>query len=344
MRRSGQSGAPVSRLAAALSAAALAAAIGAAAAEPLRVGLVREASAGPLYIAVAAGYFKAEGLEPQLEFLENPASVSAAVASGKVDVGLSSLSPGFYSYAALHNLKMIASQASDRAGFPMYALLIGKKSREGGFSGVRALAGARIGAARTEPAAVYGLFSIASRFGLNPERIKMTWLESPSVELAAMSRGQIDAALLPFTIARRSAGKDDLLVRPSDLTSWQQAVVFTSAERISARRTLVERFMHAYQRGAEDYGLNFLQYDDAGDFIPGPRYHTYLSLIAREAQVPAGDLAAAKTYCDRRANLDVADIGKQVRFWQEQGELDKRITAADLLDLSFIGEEVVAPR
>ena len=344
MRRCGQSGARVSRLAAALSGAALAAAIGAAAAEPLRVGLVREASAGPLYIAVAAGYFKAEGLEPHLEFLENPASVSAAVASGKVDIGLSSLSAGFYSYAAVHNLKMIASQASDRPGFPMYALLIGKKGRQAGMTGVRALPGARIGAAQTEPGAVYGLFSIASRFGLAPERIKVTWLKSPSLELEALSRGQIDAALLPFTIAVRSAGKDDLLLRLSDLTSWQQAVVFASAERIATRRALVEQFMRAYQRGAEDYQLNFLHYDDAGDFIPGPQYDAYLSLIAQQAQVPAGELAMTKAYCDRRASLDVADIRKQVRFWQDRGQLDKRIAAADLLDLSFIGEEVVAPR
>ena len=239
MQRCGRSGAWASGLAAALWAAASAATLGAAAAEPVRIGLVREASAGPLYIAVAAGYFQAEGLEPHLEFLQTQASVSAAVAAARVDIGLSSLSPGFYRYAAVHNLKMIASQASDRTGFPMYALLIGKKPREASFSGVRALAGAHIGAARTEPGAVYGLFSIASRFGLNPERIKVTWLESPGLELAALSRGQIDGALLPLMIARRSAGKDDLLVRLSDLTSWQQAVVFASGERIAAWRTLV---------------------------------------------------------------------------------------------------------
>jgi len=54
-------------------------------------------------------------------------------------------------------------------------------------------------------------------------------------------------------------------------------------------------------------------------------------------------LAITKTYCDRRANLDEADIKKQVQFWQDQGRLDKNIAAADLLDLSFIGEETVAP-
>ena len=54
-------------------------------------------------------------------------------------------------------------------------------------------------------------------------------------------------------------------------------------------------------------------------------------------------LAITKTYCDRRANLDVTDISKQVHFWQDQGRLDKHIVAADLLDLSFIGEETIVP-
>jgi hypothetical protein len=40
----------------------------------------------------------------------------------------------------------------------------------------------------------------------------------------------------------------------------------------------------------------------------------------------------------------VADINKQVQFWQDRGRLDKGTVAADLVDLSFIGEEAVAPQ
>ena len=310
--------------------------------EPVRIGLVREASAGPLYIAVAAGYFQAEGLEPQVEFLPTHALVAAAVASSKIDFGFSELSARFYRDAAAHRLKIIASQASDRAGFPMYALLIGDKAHRAGFADLRGLPGARIGVARSEPGAYYGLFSVASRFGLATGRIKVTWLESPRDELTALSRADIDAALLPFATAVQSAGKGDTLLRLSDLTSSQQGVLFAATQSIAIRRSVVERFIRAYQRGAADYQLNFLNYDDAGDFIPGPNYGADLDLIARQSRVPARTLAMAKTYCDRRANLDVADIRRQVKFWQEQGQLDRSIEAADLLDLSFIGEEPVA--
>jgi NitT/TauT family transport system substrate-binding protein len=308
---------------------------------PLRVALVRAPSAAPLYIAMAAGYFRAEGLDPRISFLGSEASVSAAVASGSADIGLSSLSARFYRYAAAHRLKMIASAASEHSGFPMFALLIGAKASEAGVSGVRQLPGRRIGIAETEQGAYYGLFAAVSRFGLDPGRIGVVWSKSPALELAALSRGDIDAALLPFATAIQSAGKGSRVVPLSDLTVWQEGVVFTAGETIATRRALIERFMRAYQRGTSEYQLNFLSYDDAGDFIPGPAHDEYLPVIAAQARVSAGLLQKTKTYCDRRANLDVADIRKQVKFWQGRGELDPSVQPDDLLDLSFIKEESV---
>jgi NitT/TauT family transport system substrate-binding protein len=312
--------------------------------EPARIALTHEASAAPLYVAMTAGYFEAEGLDPRLTFLKTDAAVSAAVASGKADIGMISLSASFYSYAAVHRLKIIASRSSDQAGFPMYAFLISKKAHIAGFSDVRGLPHARLGIASADSGPYYALFSLASRFRLDAGSINTIPLKSPTGELRALSRGEIDAALLPFATAIQSASSGESLLRLSDFVAWQQGVVFTTAEKIATKRSLIERFMRAYQRGTAEYGLNFLSYDDGGDFIPGPHYVAYLDVIARQAQISSDMLALTKSYCDRRANLDVADIEKQVRFWQDQGRLDKSIAPADLLDPSFIGEESIAPQ
>ena len=306
--------------------------------EPVRIALTREPSAAPLFIAVAEGFFKAEGLDPQITFLESDAAVSAAVASGTVDIGMASVSAPFYRYAAAHSLKLIASRSSDQSGLPMYALL-SSSTRAADHSGVRALTDARIGIADTESGAYYALFKIASRFGLDPGSIKTVSLRSTAGELETLSRGNIDAALLPFAIAINAKSGRSSLLRLSDFAQWQQGVVFTTAENIATRRSLIQRFVRAYQHGTEDYQLNFLHYDDGGDFIPGPQYDKYLKLIARQARMSPETLAKTKTYCDRRGNLDVTDIEKQVQFWQAQGRLDKHIAATGLLDISFIGEE-----
>jgi len=311
--------------------------------EPLRIGLTREASAAPLFVAIAAGYFTAEGLDPQIISVKTDFAVPEAVASAKVDIGMASLSASFYNYAAAHGLKMIASRSSDQTGFPMYALVVSRKAYASGFTGVRGLSDGRIGVASADSGSYYALFKIASRFGLNQDSIKTVPLKSPAGELGALSRGDIDAALLPFATALHFAQGRKILPL-SDFAQWQQGVVFTTARNITARRNLIDRFMRAYQRATADYQLNFLSYDDGGDFIPGPNYNRYLELIAREMQISSGLLAVTKTYCDRRANLDAADIANQVRFWQDHGQLGKSVAPADLLDLSFIGEETITPQ
>jgi hypothetical protein len=129
------------------------------------------------------------------------------------------------------------------------------------------------------------------------------------------------------------------LFRLSDFSQWQEGVVFATADAINAKRDLLQRFIQAYQHGTSDYQLNFFNYDDGGDFIPGPEYTRYLDFIAQQNHVTPQALAAAKTYCDRRANLDVADMEHQVLFWKERGQLSDAIKPADLWDVYFIGEE-----
>ena len=312
--------------------------------QPVRIGLTRDTSAAPLLVALAANYFTDEGLDPQINFLATDAAVSAAVASGKLDFGLAGLSASFYGFAATHHLKIIASRSSDQTWFPIYALLIGAKAHAAGFTGVRGLPHRRIGIDDRDRGAAYALFSIASRFGLDFAAIKPIASTSTAGALGALSRGEIDAVLLPYAAALRSAKRGQSLLLLSDFAPWQQGVVFTTAATIATKRDLTERFMRAYQRGTADYQMNFLAYDDAGYFIPGPHYDEYLRSIARRIRVSPDLLAMTKTYCDRRANLDGTDIAQQIRFWQDQGRLDKRVAAADLLDLSFIGEETIAPR
>jgi NitT/TauT family transport system substrate-binding protein len=308
----------------------------------VRIGLTRDASTAAVLIAIDAGYFKLAGLEPNLVLLASDSAVSAAVASGKVDIGMAALSAAFFRDAAAHHLKIIASRSSDRTGFPMYALLVSQKAHAAGLSGVRGLPNARIGVADTESSEYYGLYSIAARFNLDPSSLRTVVLKTAESELKALAQGGIDAALLPYPAAASLATKGRSVFRLSDFAQWQQGVVLASAQSIADHRSLIEGFMHAYQHGAADYAINFLNYDDGGDFIPGPQYDRYLNLIARQVKISPESVAKTKTYNDRRASLDVADIGRQVQFWKQHGKLAESISAGDLLDLSFIGGEEAA--
>jgi NitT/TauT family transport system substrate-binding protein len=314
---------------------------GACAADSVRVGLRPTPGAGPLFIA-AERYFAGQGLEVRLEFLPSDAVVTTRVASGELDIGLAELDAPFFDYAVKHRLMLFASEFSDQAGYPANALLISNKAHQTGFRTMRDLPHKRI--AMTTPGAGvrYSLQRIAVRYGVDPNSIKTVWLKTYAGELAALARGEIDAAVLPFDMASAllKDGKGASIIRLSDLNEWQEGVVFARKATIDARREAIAAFMRGYQLGAADYDLTFQQRGDDGHALPGPHYTDYLTLIGRHAKVPPSLLERTLRYCDRLARLDVTDVGRQLEFWQDLGFLDKSIAPGELLDLSFIDQHI----
>jgi NitT/TauT family transport system substrate-binding protein len=312
---------------------------------PVGVGVIHGVESGPLFIAASSGYFRDEGVDAQLKFFDTETALAAAAAAGQVDIGAAGLNASFFAYAAKHGFKFLASQISDQSGYPTDALLIGKKAYDAGFRGVKDLPHKRIAMTAAGSGEQYSIALIAQRYGLDPEDMKLVWLKTPGREIAALSHGEVDAAALPFITALklRDAGRGAAVLRISDLAQRQQGVVFARAQTIQANRPLVERFVRAYRRGVAEYDVTFQQRSDEGDVLPGPHFDDYLSLLARQAKQPPELLKYALPYCDRLARLDVTDIERQLAFWQREGMVDKRIAAADLLDLSFIGEHIRLP-
>ena len=310
--------------------------------QPVPIGLVHSAASASLYIGVANGYFTDEGLDAQLNFFNADAPVRKAVSEGKLNYGVATLNASFFDYAAKHRLTIIASQVSDQTGYPATALLISKKAYDAGFRTVKDFPNRRIGMTTADSGVRYRLARIASRYRLPSDAIKLVWLETPAREMAALSRGQVDAVTLPFTTALQvySSGKGQYIIRLSDLTEWQQGVVFTRAQFIEANRPSVEKFIRAYQRSAAEYDLTFQQRDDEGTVLPGPHFRDYLMLIASQARLPPELLQYALPYCDHLARLDTIDIENQLKFWQGEGMVAKGITSAKLLDLSLIDPHI----
>lgn len=312
---------------------------------PIRIGLVPTIESGPLYIAAANGYFKEEGLDAQVKFFDTDTQLRRAAAAGKLDVALADLDAALFADAAKHGFKFIASQASDQSGYPTDALLISKEAHDAGFHSVKDLPGKRIAMTAPGSGEQYSLMRIAHRYGLDPHDLKLVWLKTPAREIAALSRGEVDAAALPFTTVLKlyDAGKRGGVIRLSDLAQRQRGVVFVGAEAIEADRSRIEKFVRAYRRGVTEYDMTFQQRGDEGDVLPGPHFAEYLHLIAQRTKLSPDLLKYALAYCDHLARLDLTDIDRQLAFWQSQGMVDQHVAAADLLDLSFIGEHIRLP-
>ena len=309
--------------------------------QQLRIGLTHTPGAGPLLIA-AERYLADEGLDARLEFLPSDALVAAHVISGELDIGLAELDAPFFTAAAKHHLVLLASEFSDQTGYPANALLVGSTAHGAGLRTVRDLPNKRIGMTTPDAGVRYSLHRVAVRYGIDPGTIKEVWLKTYSAEVAALSRGDIDAAMLPFAMALtlREARKGGAIMRLSDLNQWQEGVVFARRETIDAKRQALTAFIRGYLRGAAEYDLTFQQRGDEGDVLPGPRFADYLTLIGRQTKLAPVLLEKTLRYCDHLARLDVVDIGRQLEFWQGLGFVDKRIRPADLIDFSFIAQHI----
>jgi NitT/TauT family transport system substrate-binding protein len=66
----------------------------------VRLGVLRLASAGPVFIAVEKGYFKDEGLNVELKFFDAAQPIAVAVTSGDCDLGVTAFTGGLFNLPA----------------------------------------------------------------------------------------------------------------------------------------------------------------------------------------------------------------------------------------------------
>src|ERR1700760_219885 len=118
---------------------------GNAAAETVKVGTAKIAATGPIYIAQAKGYFAAESLTVDVNYLEVAQGISVAVTSGGIDIGDSAFSAAFFSLAGQGALKLIGGQARGFPGFKTFAAIVSNKAYNGGLKTYDDLSGHVLG-------------------------------------------------------------------------------------------------------------------------------------------------------------------------------------------------------
>src|SRR5689334_24096785 len=85
----------------------------------IRVGVLRLASSGNVFIAADRNYFKDAGLDVELKFFNAAQPIAVATASGDVDVGVTAFTAGLFNLAGKGAVSIIAGQSRDVAGFPL---------------------------------------------------------------------------------------------------------------------------------------------------------------------------------------------------------------------------------
>ena len=314
------------------------------AADKVTVAALRFVSSGPLFIAQGRGYFAAEGLEVDFKFFDAAQPVAVAIASGDADFGATGFTAGLFNIAGKGVLKVIAAQFSEVKGFESNALVASSKAHAAGLTEPKALKGKTFALTQTGSTFHYMVGGIAEASGFGIDGVELKPLQTVGNMVGALKSSQVDAAILPSFIARSldASGDAKIIAWVGDIAPYQGGGLFTSARNAETRRAIVEKFVRAYQKGVADYRAFFIDKTASGDEVPG-LIHKYV-FADEPAATAFGKIRAGALFINKDAQLDGADIAKQVEWYKARGLVDKSVEAAKFVDTTFVPPLTAVPK
>ena len=307
-----------------------------AAAEDLKIGIVKTSSSGHVFIAVEKGYFAAEGFEVHLVPFEAAQPVAVAVVTGNLDVGVSALTAGFYALAGQGELRLIAGQSRDIPTYQNICYLASNRAYEAGLRAPRDLAGHSLAITQVGAPGHYALGRLAEKYGFDIKTIRVLPLQSFPNIASALAGNQVDAGMLAGTpgITAVEKGEARLIGWVGDETPWQIGGVFVTTATANDRPEFVERFLRAYVTGAHDYYAAFSAPD--GSRRDGPTAPETLAIIAKYTGESAENIKRAVGFVDPEGRFDEADILHQIAWYKSQNMLKDGVDGATVIDRRYV--------
>ncbi|MGB7257919.1 MAG: ABC transporter substrate-binding protein [Pseudolabrys sp.] len=312
--------------------------------ERVVVGTMQTVNNGALFMADAAGYFKAEGLDVEMKAYTTPQAVAEALAAGALDFGLAEFSAEAFNHAGKGEIKAIAAQAREKKQTEGNEVLAANAAYAAGMHKIEDLRNHSIGVTFLGSPYHYQVGEIARQKNFDVKSINVKAFQTLDGVATALVEGQIDAVIVPVLYARALlvAGQGRLVAWCSEFDESQLGALFASSKMISTRREVVEKFVHAYQRGAGDYSTALTRHDRYGKRVSDEKSRTAGTTIARYIYQghPLGSAATTVEtgayFIDPQARLDEADIERQIAWFKAQGLVEQSVDPHQVVDLSFL--------
>jgi len=307
------------------------------AADHVKIGIQRVMGYPGVPVAMAHGYFAAEGIEPELVFFDAAQPTAVAVASGRIDFGVAGISAAFYELASGGRLRLIASSCSEAPGFRNLALFESNEAYRRGLDTVRKLTGHSVAITQFGSGLEYEVGMIAEKNQLAFETLTLKALQSNGNIISALEGAAVDAAVMPGTpgLGPLDAGKLHLLGWVGDLADRAMVSAAVVSQPVDDHKpALVERFLRAYRRGLHDFHDAFA---DAMDHRrDGPTAPAMLAIMSEFTGVPAVKLARAVPFADPEGRISMDDLAHQIDWHVAHGRIKNPIDPASIVDKRFV--------
>jgi NitT/TauT family transport system substrate-binding protein len=304
-------------------------------AETVKLGLLKTAGNGGIFVAEERGYFAAENLTVDLTFFDGAMAIAVADVSGDIDIGSTALTGGLYNLAAQGALRVVAAQSADVPSFQNNTVIVSNHAYEGGLKSYKDLGGRPIAITTIGSSPQYCIVLLSEKFGFDLKSVRFLPLQSTQNIVSAVTGGQADAGVGPAAAVLPAVQRGDakLLGFVGDEASYQLGAIFVATKTADNRGDMLTRFLAAYRHGAKDYhdavtGPGEKRRD-------GPGTDAMLAILSKYIGQTPEALKPGISYVDAGARLDGKDVQHQIDWYKSQGQVKGDITAAMLIDRRY---------
>ncbi|HEY1504789.1 MAG TPA: ABC transporter substrate-binding protein [Stellaceae bacterium] len=308
---------------------------GPAQAETIKLGLLKTAGNGGIFVAQDRGYFAAENLNVDLVFFDGALPIAVATVSGDVDLGSTALTAGLYNMAAQGAMRVVAAQSADVPSFQNNTVIVSNHAWDAGLKSYKDLGGHAIGITTIGGSPQYCIVLLSEKYGFGLDSVHFLPLQSVTNIVSAIKGNQADAGVGPAAsvLPVVQHGDAKLLGYVGDEASYQLGAIFVSTKTADNRGDILKRFLTAYRRGAKDYhdavtGPGEKRQD-------GPGTDAMLAILSKYIGQTPEQLKPGISYVDESARLDQHDVQHQIDYYKSQGEIKGDLKASVLIDKRY---------
>ncbi len=307
-----------------------------AAADHIKIGVVRSQGGASAFVAKAKGYFKEEGLDAELVMFTAAAPIAVAGASGDIDFGSTGMTAAFCNLANAGTLRIIGSGSWEHPGFETIGFLVSNQAHAAGLHSLKELKGHSVGITQLGTPLHYDLARVLKKHGIPLGSVKVLPLQSNPNVASALKGGQVDAAVQTTSNVYSLVAKGDAKVlgwMADEFGSGQSAVTFTTGKMAKDHPDIVRRFLKAFRKGGATWDAGFT--DAQGNRKDQPSAPEMVGIVAQELHEPPEVIKRGIGYFDPDDRLVLSDIQDALDWYQEQGMLKTHIDAASVVDARF---------
>jgi NitT/TauT family transport system substrate-binding protein len=304
-------------------------------AETIKLGLLKTAGNGGIFVAQERGYFTAENLTVDLVFFDGALPIAVATVGGEIDLGSTALTGGLYNMAAQGAMRVIAAQSADVPTFQNNTVIVSNRAYENGLKSYKDLGGRPIAVTTIGSSPQYCIVLLSEKYGFDLKSVRFLPLQTTQNIVSAVTGNQADAGVGPAAAVLPTVQKGDakLLGFVGDEATYQLGAIFISTKTADNRGDMLKRFLTAYRHGAKDYhdavtGPGEKRQD-------GPGTDAMLAILSKYIGQTPEQLKPGISYVDAGARLDQHDVQHQIDWYKSQGQMKGDLKASDLIDKRY---------